>query len=355
MKVLFAPDWRNGNAYQSLLAEVLTAEGVEVRFASDYRRVFPLFRGPARESVDLIHLHWPEAYFPPASGLRDWFRLLRFPFDFRLAARRIPFVTTAHNLIPHERPDNWIVRRNQRTAYRDSAAVFAHTDATAHVLVNRYRVDPKRVVVVPHGDLSAKHGPSIPRAEARRQLGLDEQPICLMIGAVQDYKGIEEAIAYWRQSRPAALLAIVGMPSSDAYADELRRLAGDDSRICFHLNWVSDDDFGLWLAAANCVLFNYRRVLTSGGATAARSAGVPILLPRRLDTIDLDEPHPLVFRFDRFDSDFAQVLTRVIATPSDWEAASDWRERTAWPRVAHITAEAYRRCLGVPAGSPLPA
>jgi len=63
MRVLFAPDWRAGNQYQTLLAEALSQHGVEVSFLSDYHRGLPLFRGTRARVPDLVHLHWPEAYF----------------------------------------------------------------------------------------------------------------------------------------------------------------------------------------------------------------------------------------------------------------------------------------------------
>ena len=57
-------------------------------------------------------------------------------------------------------------------------------------------------------------------------------------------------------------------------------------------------DLREWLSAADAVLFNYRAIFTSGAACLARSYGVPMLMPRRLQTVELDEPSPLVFRFD---------------------------------------------------------
>ena len=77
-----------------------------------------------------------------------------------------------------------------------------------------------------------------------------------------------------------------------------------------------------------------------------RSWGLPILLPTRLTTVDLAEPAPTIFRFDRPDTDLAEKLTAALATPSDHAAAAPWREQTAWPRVAALTAAGYRAALG---------
>src|SRR5262245_50742956 len=101
MKVLFAPDWRSGVPYQTLLAEALVALGVEVDFLADYKRVLPLSRLVNERNFDVLHLHWPEAYYPRRHDGFDWFRQARFSTDLARATRTHPLVFTAHNFAPH--------------------------------------------------------------------------------------------------------------------------------------------------------------------------------------------------------------------------------------------------------------
>ena len=63
LEVVFAPDWRNGVPYQGLLATALQRYGVNVHFLQNYRRVLPLSRLLKAQQVDVLHLHWPEAYY----------------------------------------------------------------------------------------------------------------------------------------------------------------------------------------------------------------------------------------------------------------------------------------------------
>ena len=60
--------------------------------------------------------------------------------------------------------------------------------------------------------------------------------------------------------------------------------------------WLDDATLRVWLSASDCSIFNYRDIFTSGAAALARSYGLPLLIPRRLASADLDEPHPHVFR-----------------------------------------------------------
>ncbi len=101
MNVFFAPDYREGVAYQALLAGALAEHGVEVTFPLGHRRVLPLWRGIQHWRGDLLHLHWPEKFFEVRRDGLDFWRKVRYPLDLWLTARRLPIVLTAHDLRPH--------------------------------------------------------------------------------------------------------------------------------------------------------------------------------------------------------------------------------------------------------------
>ena len=345
LEVVFAPDWRGGVPYQRLLAEALAAQGVNVRFLTGYKRVLPLTRLLAAQRCDLLHLHWPEAYYPKLNDRLDWFRRARFTTDLALAARRTPFVLTAHNLHEHNLQHLPFAHANYAAAYRRARLVFAHSEAARQMLTEVYQIAAEKIRVVPHGDLSVVLPAPIPRDEARAKLGLAPGPLCLMFGAVEPYKGQEEVLAWWKSARPSAQLVIAGKPNSPAYAATITRAADGVPGVALRFGWLDDAALALWLSAADAVLFNYRTIFTSGAAALARSYGVPILLPARLTTVDLAEPAPTIFRFDRLDTDFAEKLTLALATPSYYTAAAAWRAQTSWPRVATLTADGYRAAL----------
>ncbi len=336
MRVLFAPDWRGGAPYQRLLAEALAEQGVEAAFLSTYRRGFPLAR--TRDPADVLHLHWPDAYYPQKNDAFDGFRRARFFADILLATRNRPLVLTAHNLYPHNRLDQSFIRFNTRVGYRRAAAVIAHSENAARELVETFDLPPAKCHVIPHGDLSVAMGEPVPREEARRQLGLGGEKLGLMFGAIEPYKGIEDVIAQWH----AGNLAVVGKPISEEYGARIAGLA--NPRVAVHLGWLSDERLRLWLSAADCVLFNYRAIFTSGAACLARSFGIPLLIPERLKTVDLDEPNALVFRFGN--EGFGAQLERAFQTPPDFASARPWREKCAWGAVAKQTAAVYTQVAG---------
>lgn len=345
MKILFAPDWRAGVPYQSLLADALERRGAAVAFLKGYKRVLPLSRLLREQDCDILHLHWPEAYYARRGDAFDLFRTVRFPFDLDRATQKVVLVTTAHNFLAHDRAGEMLIGRNVRYANRRSRVVFAHSEGAKRKLVQAFRLDSSLVHVVPHGDLSVAMRPPVSQAEARVQLGLDNGKLALMFGTVQPYKGLEDVIAWWNEARPPVKLAVVGKPSSDTYAAHISRCIGNSSHIISRFEFLPDDALGLWLSAADVIISNYREILTSGAASLARSFGVPLLLPRRLDTIDLNEPTPYVRRFTDLATDFGFHLDAALSMPPDFAAAASWRDACNWDRIAELTMNGYRCAL----------
>jgi hypothetical protein len=119
-------------------------------------------------------------------------------------------------------------------------------------------------------------------------------------------------------------------------------MARSSLRVYFCLEWQTEERLREWLAAADCVLFNYSNILTSGAACEARSYGIPVLLPHRLAAINLMEPHSSVFRFDGIETDFRSKLSEALTAGRDYDGARDWRESTSWKKAAQITSKIYR-------------
>lgn len=340
MKVFFAPDYRQGVAYQALLAGALAAQGVEVTFPVGHRRLLPLSRGIQGWSGDLIHIHWPEKFFERRHDRLDFWRKVRYPLDLALTARRLPIILTAHDLRPHNRVGESLLDANFQRTYATARAIIVHSAQAAALLSST--VSPDKLHVIPHGDLSPSLGPLPSRGESRAALGFPvSEPLCLMFGTVEPYKGIEPVLDWWRSAKPPATLAVAGKPLSPAYAAAIRAHAADAKNIRLDLAWQSDDSLKRWLAAADCVLFHYRAIFTSGAASLARSLGIPILIPGRLDTIDLAEPSPRVFRFATLDSGFLPALESALSITPDFSSAAPWREAIAWPHIAAQTARLY--------------
>lgn len=338
MNIVFAPDFTTHNPYQALLAGALRDQGSEISFLSDYRRGLPLTRG-CSPCADLIHLHWPEAYFRSSAGrLANWRRALRYPFDLQLLTARVPLVLTAHNLLPHHRSTR--ARHNMACTYRRARRVIAHSGAAADAVSREFSVPREHIDVIPHGDFSVTVPPLADQSEAREKLSLSTDPVCLMFGGLAPYKGIEDVVRHWPRASKTQLY-IVGESFDHAYGDKLERAIAQVGNATLIRKRVTDSELADWLAACDCTLFNYRQILTSGSASLARSLGIPVLLPRRLHTVDLGEPHSQVHRFHSLTDDFPRALEEALTSHEESDSAEAWRRQTAWNRIAKDTLESY--------------
>lgn len=349
LRVLFAPDYRTGNPYQTLLADALSRRDVDVEFLSSYRRGLPLARGSAAVAPDIVHLHWPEAYFNRRGDAWDRLRVQRYPLDHWLTARRFPIVVTAHNLLPHNRHEEVGVLRNIRITMQNAAAVFAHALPARELLAETFGLPERRVEVIPFGDHAVTLGEPLDRDHACRALGLPlHEKICLMFGTISPYKGISDVVRAWSEARVPHRLVVVGPVVSTEYAESVRIAAAGTPAIELRLSpdWLDDETLRLWISAADCAIFNYKSIFTSGAGALARSFGIPSLLPRSASTLDLGEPHMHVVRFESVHTDFREALERALATPRDNAQGRSWRQRTSWEVVASATARVYHEVAG---------
>lgn len=343
MKVLFAPDYRNALQYQAFLARELAGYGIHVDFLSDYRRGMPLTRGIQNTECDILHLHWPEAYFSKRDSL-GWLRKIRYHLDLRGANRGRKLFLTAHNLLPHNRHRELGVSAAIKATAKRANGVFVHSEFAAEEFSRTFGVSTKKCHVVPYGDHTDGWLPPIDSAVARAELQLSENAkICLVFGTVSPYKGTDEIVEFWRRNRPEATLVIVGPVLDESFEGRLISVAKDDKNIDLRMSrdWLSDKDLWCWLSAVDCTIFNYKEIFTSGAAAMARSMGVPVLIPQRLQAADLHEPHPLVHRFDSLKTDFTTHLHAALMQTRDYAAASKWRSETSWQEVARLTRNAY--------------
>lgn len=347
MRVVFAPDFRSGTPYQPLLAAALEQEGVEVAYLEKYYRGLPFTRGLAGLGADLFHLHWPEIYWRP------FHRWLHYGDDLMLATLGRPLVLTAHNFQPHDHPLGWKEQMSHWWSYQLASAVFVHSPAAAETILRTYRLDERRLHLIPHGNEAAAYPTPSERSVAHDQLGLKlprGQRVVLMFGAIRPYKGQEAIIDWWKRSTPeATTLALVGQPQDAAYQEEIRRQVQDCPSILLHDYHQDDASTALWHSAADVALFNYRQIFSSGSLSLALGYGLPIVYPVRNTAFDLapfTNQHPKrVGAFYSMEGDFGEKLKAAAQLGRSEPAALDWAQARSWQGIAQETANVYKSLL----------
>lgn len=211
-------------------------------------------------------------------------------------------------------------------------------------------------IVIPHG---IEAGSTLPKRDAREQLGLEDRFFALCFGFVAPYKGLELALEAARHTGPEVQLVIAGgehprLAGRDPYASQLRSRY-PEATFTGH---VPDHDVGTWFRAADVVLLLHPRPHGSSGALAlALAHGTPILVSRAMadtainrwasaparasDLVAPDEPRALAERLEELAADPGRC--------SELRAASEplIADRT-WPEVADAHLALYEEVRSCP-------
>lgn len=252
-------------------------------------------------------------------------------------------------------------RRLYRDIYRHFAVVFAHGEGNRQRLIAAHRLEPWRVVAVPHGNELlfaelADPGRTAPRLRQELDLGAEER-VVLLFGTLARYKGVDlalEAFAHLLPRFSSARLVVAGFPLAGFDVEEHRRLArrlGVDDAIRIVPRYVPSNEVAAWMDLADVALFPYREVSQSGALQVAMSFGVPAVatavggLPEALrhGSTGLFVPPG--------DSGALAAALETLLTDGDLaarlgaRAAAESRSHFGWERIAELVLNAYGRLL----------
>lgn len=330
------------NPYLSMFYDALAKAGV--RIESD-RRFGPAWVARHRGDVDVVHFHWLNGYYEKGGLLPS---VAGFAFlAARLLALRLSgfrLLWTVHNLESHENPRPWLDRAATRLMTALADRLLVHGEAARGLVAEAFGQPPDRVVAIHHGNFLEVMPPIPERAEARGRLGIDRAAfVYLHFGKIRAYKGVDELLAaYARERRPGDLLAVVGRPERDAtaLAASLHAAAG----VRAELDFVTDARLADYLAACDCVVLPYRRILTSGSLVMALGAGRPVVCPDEATLVETGGAQALL-AYGPGGLASALVAIRERDRDAMGQAARARAEALAWePVAAHVLAALEAMC-----------
>ena len=340
---------RHANPYNALLYTAVAHEGVTVR---EFSR-----RALRRDRPDIVHLHWPELTFLSSHrAWQSWIRLLTFGLLIRSARRRgTRLLWTVHNDDAHENRATPRLRRAlQRLLRHQVDGVFILSDAAERAFRDRYG-EGIPVYHTAHGHYRDAYPLTMSRAEARSALGIaPECTLLVSVGQIRPYKNLPELVDAVREIHdPLLQLGIAGRPDSEASSARLRERARADPRVRLELERLDDARMAAWLRAADAVVLPYRRILNSGSAILALSAGRPVIAPAIGAMPELAR---------EVGPDWMRVYEGEL-TPELLQTALDWVRETRrdagpgldaleWSGIARATVEGYRAALSEPPRRP---
>ena len=193
--------------------------------------------------------------------------------------RHTRIVCIADNIIPHEkRPGDGPFTRY---FLKSVDACITMSEKVLGDLRKIAPMMPARFVLHPLYD---NFGAIVPRAEARKKLGISEEvPLLLFFGFIRKYKGLDllfDAIGIVKAKyRQPFKLLVAGEYYEDSrpYTEQVEKLGIEDCLI-LRTEFIPDDEVRFYLSAADMVIQPYRSATQSGVTPLAYHFEVPMIV-----------------------------------------------------------------------------
>lgn len=335
------------NPYAGLLARALEEFDVHLDLGKyDFGRDW---LEAERSDHEVLHLNWLHGFYRTEDFESTVARLTRFTENLNFAlSLGYRVVWTMHNLYPHEQFFPHVDRLGRIVVCSAADHVIAHCEFAAELARKEFhRRD--RLHVIPHGNFIDVFPNEISKSKSREQLEIPEDAfVYLFFGNARAYKGIEFLIrAFCRVADQDALLALMMREATidPEYAEKLRTLSGSDSRVqVFTSSFFENDEFQIYLNAADVAVFPFVEVLTSGSAITALSFGKPVILPKLGCLPELiDETMGILYdpkEEDGLERALGAIRERDLKLAG--QAALERARNLDWHKIAGRVAEVYR-------------
>ncbi len=280
---------------------------------------------------------------------------------YKLCKRRIVF--TAHNVNAAKRDavDNWLNRLTLYVQYQLVDNIFVHTTKSRDELQADFRVDPKKITVIPYGINNVISDTALSISEAKQRLGLKSTDLAILFfGQIAPYKGLEHLLAAFIELLKECgqyRLIIAGKPKWDgAYWSRMRNIiedAGIAAYVIQRIEFIPDSEAELFFKAADVLVLPYRHIFQSGVLFLGYSFGLPAIVSD-VGALreDVMEGRTGYVCKPQDTSDLAQCLQRYFASDlfhdlsrRRAEIKAYATERHSWDTVAELTTNVYRTVL----------
>lgn len=344
------------NRYQSLLYGSLAPFGIVLVRGARFDLGW-LVRN--RNTVQVLHFHWPQPYYRVGGARTAASRALSWPkaalFVFRLCAARLlgyRVVWTVHQVVPHDRPGR-VDRLAAAALARSCRLLIAHDEPTARRVRALSPRAGDRLLVVPHGSYVGVYPAGRSRTAVRDELGIPRDAfVFLCFGNIRRYKGVETLLrAFTRLERDDVALLVAGAPLDEGPAEAVRRAAEQDPRIVAIPEFVPDDRVRELFDASDAAVVTRPDGGTSGALVLALSNGLPVVAPRCPAYEALLCSTDAGWLFDAADeASLAAALDEAAAAVdvrnAKAAAASARAKELSWPRIGARIAAAVREIAG---------
>jgi len=275
----------------------------------------------------------------------------------------IPLIATLHTVESHPTEKHRIIL--ERLAAHSSLTAVP-TRSAQRLLIDRYRIDPRSTVVIPHGTRSVHRDLLEKGFETAGRSGL--APALLTWGLIGPGKGLESAlraVALLRRRFPSLHYVIAGRThpkvldaQGEAYRFALQDMASrlDLGQTVEFLNeYVPQESLDELLRATDLVVLPYDSTeqVVSGVLVEAVAASVPVVATAFSHAVELGELGAVVITPNRSPEALAEAIDGLLDSPSRMSHMVEAQRRLApnleWRSVAAQYERMLREVTAIPA------
>lgn len=263
--------------YKELLSE--SEKGTTIRCTSPHP-LFPLFivkRIFTEKSI--VHYHWLNFF-----DLRGFF-VISWKISLLLLYKVLGghIVWTVHNKHLHSKKYLRVNMFFRRLMAKIATKLHVHCKEAAAIMASILQVNEDKFFIVRHPMY-----PVVPMdlKKARKYLVKTllpniniAKPIFLMYGNIGEYKGIIDIIPLITTDIGQLIIAGENKKVERHYLRNIESVMQDKNNIYLINGFLSEDDEKHLLSAADCILFNFKEILSSGSVMLALSYQKKIVIP----------------------------------------------------------------------------
>ncbi len=266
-------------------------------YASAFENGFAVTPLPSLDAVDslsdrmqiTLHYHWIHDVFKRVSRPREAKKAAKAFIEQIIRQKECGhrILWTLHNVLSHSaaftEEEIWL---RQKMADVSDVIHIMNPD-TPKLVQTHYQLPASKVMHIPHPSYTNVYGDYISRAQARLELGLNEDNIAfLCFGSLVPYKGtrffIQALDQLQERFQGRARLIIAGSKGKADFMEELYSIISGRSDIILYTDHVDDQALQIFFRATDVVACPYPVSLNSGVAMTAATFGKPMIVPEML-------------------------------------------------------------------------
>ncbi len=279
---------------------------IRVRTPHNYKKIYMIFFYFADISKIVFRLRHklPPTFIIPMASPFDYF------LTWLLRRQGVKIIRIIHDVNPHL-GERWPKNKSIQRRILNSDGVIFLSD---HVLSECKEQFNQQILYLPPACV-IEH-PYFPQ-DLLEKVNLPDgfENYSLIIGRVEEYKGIPEFLSLWK-TRSALVGGKLLIAGDGRYSGLLQDLIAANHEDVFFLNkWLSDSEFEFLIANAQLVILPYLEATQSGVIPIARNYKVPMLVSSKGGLLQQLSDYP---KYEIYDHtiDLSQQLQSLLGTNS---------------------------------------